>query len=245
MARKLIVEADGASRGNPGPASYGALVADAETGEVLVELAEPIGVTTNNVAEYRGLIAGLRAAYAIDPEAEVEARMDSKLAVQQMSGAWQIKHPSIRPLAVEARGAFPRAGRVKYTWVPRERNRRADALGNLALDAPEKAAAKMAAAAEVMARGRGRVTVSQDADLRPVTRRGGCGCRLMMRCSLRMVNPPLRLLLSRSWRLSPSLSSPLSQSWRSSPLRLPPLAGPNRTSARRPPSSSSATVPPP
>ncbi|NUR58721.1 MAG: reverse transcriptase-like protein, partial [Catenulispora sp.] len=143
MARTLIVEADGASRGNPGPASYGALVADGATGEVLVELAEGLGVVTNNVAEYRGLIAGLRAAHALDPEAAVEVRMDSKLAVQQMSGVWQIKHPAIRLLAAEARAAFPRTDAVRYVWVPRAQNTRADALGNLALDDPAAAAAKM------------------------------------------------------------------------------------------------------
>jgi broad specificity phosphatase PhoE/ribonuclease HI len=153
MARKLIVEADGASRGNPGPASYGALVVDDASGEVLAELAEPIGIETNNVAEYRGLIAGLRAAAAIDPDAEVEVRMDSKLAVQQMSGEWQIRHPAIRPLAATARAAFPAPERVTYTWVPRELNKRADALGNLALDDPEEAAARTALAAVVMAAG--------------------------------------------------------------------------------------------
>lgn len=146
MARSFIVEADGASRGNPGPASYGALVADAVTGEVLAELAEGLGVVTNNVAEYRGLIAGLRAAYALDPDAQVEVRMDSKLAIQQMTGVWQIKHPDIRPLAVEARTVFPRPGAVRYTWVPRAENKRADALANLALDDPAAAAAKMAEA---------------------------------------------------------------------------------------------------
>lgn len=146
MARKLVIEADGASRGNPGAASYGAVVLDGESGEVLAELAEAIGEATNNVAEYRGLIAGLRAAYAIDPEAEVEARMDSKLVVQQMSGVWQIKHPAMRPLAAAARTAFPKAGRVGYAWIPRERNQRADALANLALDDPSAAAAKTAAA---------------------------------------------------------------------------------------------------
>jgi probable phosphoglycerate mutase len=150
MARKFIVEADGASRGNPGPASYGALVADADTGEVLAELAEGIGVETNNVAEYRGLVAGLRAAHGLDPSGEVEVRMDSKLAVQQMSGVWQIKHPAIRPLAVEAREAFP-ASRVTYTWVPRERNKRADALANLALDKPEEAAERRADAERMIA----------------------------------------------------------------------------------------------
>ncbi|OLE22903.1 MAG: bifunctional RNase H/acid phosphatase [Catenulispora sp. 13_1_20CM_3_70_7] len=158
MARTLIVEADGASRGNPGPASYGALVVDAATGEVLVELAESLGVVTNNVAEYSGLIAGLRAAGALDPDAEVEVRMDSKLAVQQMSGTWQIKHPAIRALAAEARTAFPRPAAVRYTWVPRERNKRADALGNLALDDPVAAAAKTA---EAKARIEAAATIAQ------------------------------------------------------------------------------------
>ena len=151
MVRTFIVEADGASRGNPGPASYGALVADAATGEVLVELAEGLGVVTNNVAEYRGLIAGLRAAYALDPEAEVEVRMDSKLAVQQMSGEWQVRHPDIRPLAAQARTAFSRAGAVRYTWVPRAENKRADALANLALDDAAAAKAKVAEAEAMIA----------------------------------------------------------------------------------------------
>src|SRR5437660_11216136 len=86
VTRSLVVEADGGSRGNPGPAGYGAVVRDAATGEVLAEIAEAIGVATNNVAEYRGLLAGLRAAAAIDPEASVEVRMDSRLVVEQVSG---------------------------------------------------------------------------------------------------------------------------------------------------------------
>ncbi len=134
MARSFVVEADGGSRGNPGPAGYGALVRDPATGAVLAEIAEAIGTATNNVAEYGGLIAGLRAAYALDPEARVEARMDSKLVVEQMSGRWQIKHPSMRPLALEARAIFP-PGRVRYVWVPRAQNSAADALANEAMDA--------------------------------------------------------------------------------------------------------------
>ncbi|HEV7628777.1 MAG TPA: reverse transcriptase-like protein, partial [Streptomyces sp.] len=84
MGRSFIVEADGGSRGNPGPAGYGAAVRDARTGEVLRETAEFIGIATNNVAEYRGLLAGLRAARELDPDASVLVRMDSKLVVEQM-----------------------------------------------------------------------------------------------------------------------------------------------------------------
>jgi probable phosphoglycerate mutase len=151
MARRLVVEADGASRGNPGEASYGAVVRDADTGELLAELAEYLGVTTNNVAEYNGLVAGLRAAYRIDPAARVEVRMDSKLVVEQMSGRWQIKHPDLRPLAVAARGAFPAPERLSFTWVPRERNKHADRLANEALDARTGMDARPAPPAEAVA----------------------------------------------------------------------------------------------
>lgn len=133
MSRRLVVEADGGSRGNPGPAAWGALVRDADTGELLVELAEAIGTATNNVAEYSGLVAGLRAARAIDADAEVEVRMDSKLAVEQMAGRWQIKHPTLRPLARQARDAFPYE-QVTWTWVPRKQNAHADRLLNAVLD---------------------------------------------------------------------------------------------------------------
>ena len=133
MAR-FVVEADGGSRGNPGPAAYGAVLRDAETGDVLVERAEHIGTATNNVAEYRGLIAGLTAARELDPSATVEARLDSKLVVEQMAGRWKIKHPSMRPLALQARDILPPEN-VTYVWVPRERNKHADRLANEALDA--------------------------------------------------------------------------------------------------------------
>ncbi|MER7790950.1 bifunctional RNase H/acid phosphatase [Streptomyces sp. NPDC097640] len=137
MARRFVVEADGGSRGNPGPAGYGAVVLDPETGETLAEAAEYIGPATNNVAEYKGLIAGLRAVRALDPEAEVEVRMDSKLVVEQMSGRWKVKHPGMRPLAAEARGIFPPA-QVSYEWIPRERNKHADRLANEAMDAGKR-----------------------------------------------------------------------------------------------------------
>ncbi|MEU0332885.1 bifunctional RNase H/acid phosphatase [Streptomyces sp. NPDC006193] len=135
--REFIVEADGGSRGNPGPAGYGAVVRDAATGDTLAETAEYIGVATNNVAEYRGLLAGLRAAHALDPSAAVHVRMDSKLVVEQMSGRWKIKHPDMKPLAAQARSVFP-PDRVTYEWIPRERNKHADRLANEAMDAGAK-----------------------------------------------------------------------------------------------------------
>ncbi|CAL9428221.1 bifunctional RNase H/acid phosphatase [Streptomyces sp. CCM_MD2014] len=133
-AREFVVEADGGSRGNPGPAGYGAVVLDAATGETLVETAEYLGVVTNNVAEYRGLLAGLRAAKELDPDAGVRVRMDSKLVVEQMSGRWKIKHPDMKPLAAEAARVFP-PGRVTYEWIPRADNKHADRLANEAMDA--------------------------------------------------------------------------------------------------------------
>jgi probable phosphoglycerate mutase len=137
MPREFVVEADGGSRGNPGPAGYGAVVLDPATGETLAEAAEHIGVATNNVAEYKGLIAGLRAAYALDPEAAVHVRMDSKLVVEQMSGRWKIKHPDMKPLAAQAARVFP-AAQVTYEWIPRERNKHADRLANEAMDAGKR-----------------------------------------------------------------------------------------------------------
>ncbi|KNB52890.1 bifunctional RNase H/acid phosphatase [Streptomyces caatingaensis] len=154
MPNRFVVEADGGSRGNPGPAGYGAVVLDAATGETLAEAAEYIGTATNNVAEYRGLIAGLEAARAIDPDAEIQVRMDSKLVVEQMTGRWKIKHPDMKPLAARAQTVFP-AGRVAYRWIPREKNKHADRLANEAMDLgkqgrkwePSRSAAALADAA--------------------------------------------------------------------------------------------------
>ncbi len=136
MSRRLIVEADGGSRGNPGPAAYGSVVREAVTGDVLIELAGHLGVATNNVAEYTGLLEGLRAAVEIDPAALVEARLDSKLVVEQMSGRWAIKNDALRRIALEARDVLPR-DQVTYTWVPREQNAAADKLANESMDAVE------------------------------------------------------------------------------------------------------------
>jgi len=126
------IEADGGSRGNPGPSAYGAVLKDAATGETIAERGETIGVATNNVAEYRGLIAGLELYREHTPGAALEVRMDSRLVVEQMSGSWKIKHPDMKPLAMEARRLAP-AG-TTFTWVPRERNAHADRLANEALD---------------------------------------------------------------------------------------------------------------
>lgn len=129
---RVIIEADGGARGNPGPAAYGSLLRDADTGRVLAERAEAIGTATNNVAEYRGLLAGLELAREHAPDAAVEVRMDSKLVIEQMSGRWKIKHPDMRSIAIAASRVLP--ADVTWTWVPRERNRAADALVNAALD---------------------------------------------------------------------------------------------------------------
>ena len=130
--RRVIIEADGGSRGNPGPAAYGALLKDADTGEVIAEDGTTLGTATNNVAEYSGLIAGLQLAQEFAPDADIEVRMDSKLVVEQMSGRWKIKHPDMRPLAMEANRLAPFG--TTYTWVPREQNKHADRLANEALD---------------------------------------------------------------------------------------------------------------
>ena len=131
MARHFRLTADGGSRGNPGPAGYGAVVS--ENGKILAELFDVIGIATNNVAEYSGLLAGLTYIHQLDSEATVEVAMDSKLVVEQMSGRWQIKHADMRDLAKQCRDAHP-ASLVTYSWIPRDENSHADRLANKALD---------------------------------------------------------------------------------------------------------------
>ena len=128
---RLIVEADGGSRGNPGEAGFGAVVRD-ESGAVLAERAGYLGIATNNVAEYRGLIAGLEMARELDPTAALEVRMDSRLVIEQMAGRWKVKHADMKTLALTA--ARLRPVTVTWTWVPRSLNKAADALVNRALD---------------------------------------------------------------------------------------------------------------
>jgi ribonuclease HI len=132
--RELVVEADGGSRGNPGAAGSGTVVIDPVTGEVLAELGLYVGIASNNVAEYKAMIAGVTKAIALDPDAALHVRMDSKLVVEQMSGRWKIKHPDMADLAAEARGILSGTP-VSFEWIPRAENSRADKLANEAMDA--------------------------------------------------------------------------------------------------------------
>jgi len=130
----VIIYADGGSRGNPGPAGYGAVVFGSDGATVLAERAAALGVTTNNVAEYSGLIAGLEAARELGA-IRAAVRMDSKLVVEQMSGRWKVKHPALRPLNAGASALVGEFEQVEFEWVPRAENSHADRLANEAMDA--------------------------------------------------------------------------------------------------------------
>ena len=131
MARHFVITADGGSRGNPGPAAFGAVVYENE--KIVKEVGAAIGVASNNVAEYQGLIAGLKAANEIDPAATILVKMDSKLVVEQMSGRWKVKHPNMKELAKQAFATHdPKL--VSYQWIPREENSHADSILNDVLD---------------------------------------------------------------------------------------------------------------
>jgi ribonuclease HI len=132
---RLIVEADGGSRGNPGIAAGGAVVMDGESGTVLTEVGVYVGIASNNVAEYNGLIAGLRSALERDPDS-LHVRMDSKLVIEQMSGRWKIKHPDMRVLAATAQALID-GHEVSFEWVPRLSNKLADAAANESMDRQE------------------------------------------------------------------------------------------------------------
>lgn len=134
MGRLLVIEADGGSRGNPGHSGSGAVVMDMASGEILAEIGLYGGIASNNVAEYKAMIAGVRRALEIDPDADLLIRMDSKLVVEQMSGRWRIKHPDMAELAAQARELLTGTP-VRFEWIPRLDNSRADKLANLAMDA--------------------------------------------------------------------------------------------------------------
>ncbi|MGB0438217.1 MAG: bifunctional RNase H/acid phosphatase [Mycobacterium sp.] len=145
---KVLVEADGGSRGNPGPAGYGAVVWSADRASVLAEVKSSIDRATNNVAEYRGLIAGLEEAASLGAD-EVEAHLDSKLVVEQMAGRWRVKHPDLAALHQQARGLAGTFDRVTYSWIPRAKNSHADRLANEAMDAALDPGASVEAPAPV------------------------------------------------------------------------------------------------
>jgi ribonuclease HI len=134
----VIVKSDGGARGNPGPAAIGAVVLDGtvDPPAVLATVSECIGVTTNNVAEYRALIAGLEAARPFEPR-RVVVRADSELVIRQLEGRYKVKSPHLRPLFEEARGMLAEFDEVDLGHVRREDNADADALVNAALDAVE------------------------------------------------------------------------------------------------------------
>jgi len=128
---------DGGARGNPGPAGYGARIEDAE-GNLLAELYGPLGIATNNVAEYNGLLAALK--WAVENEQrDVHIRADSELLVKQMRGEYKIKHPGLQPLAARARLLMMELGKVTFEHVRREMNKEADRLSNLGMDEAERA----------------------------------------------------------------------------------------------------------
>jgi ribonuclease HI len=130
---KLVLHVDGGARGNPGPAAIGVVIS-APGGEVIDELAERIGATTNNVAEYRAVLRGLARARELGAS-EVEIVGDSQLIARQLTGAYKVKHPSMRPLHAQALEALRGFERWSIRTVPRDQNAGADALVNQALDA--------------------------------------------------------------------------------------------------------------
>ena len=132
---KARLSTDGGARGNPGPAAYG-YVLETEDGTVLAAHGEAIGVATNNVAEYRGLVEGLRKAAELQVD-ELEVVSDSELLVHQMRGDWKVKNDALRELWSEANDLERKLGKVTYTAVRREHNELADSLVNEALDASE------------------------------------------------------------------------------------------------------------
>ena len=128
----IVVYTDGGSRGNPGPAGYGVRI-ETESGAPLTELQQSVGIATNNVAEYKGLLAGL--AWALEAgHRHVAVRSDSELLVRQMRGEYRVKHPGLQPLHAEACRLARHIGHVTFEHVRREKNRDADRLANQAMD---------------------------------------------------------------------------------------------------------------
>jgi len=143
----VLIRADGAARGNPGPAASGAVIIDATRADAkrpdappIAAIARPLGIQTNNYAEYTGVILALERAASLGAR-EVELVLDSMLIVEQLSGRWKVKHPAIKPLAARAHELLAGFERWSIRHERRENNKQADALANLALDDPVGAAA--------------------------------------------------------------------------------------------------------
>ncbi len=136
----IVAYIDGGSRGNPGPAGYGVRI-EAPDGTVLAELHGGLGIATNNIAEYNGLLAALQ--WAVDHgHPRVRIRADSELLVKQMRGEYKVKNPGLQPLYVRARLLVASLDEVVFEHVRRERNEEADRLSNLGMDAAQRALKK-------------------------------------------------------------------------------------------------------
>jgi ribonuclease HI len=131
---RLLIHTDGAARGNPGPAGAGAILRDAVTGEVLVEIAEPLGHATNNVAEWTAVLLALEDARRLGAT-HVDLRMDSELVARQISGIYRVKHPDLKPIHGRAMELLRSFEGYTVGHVPRELNKDADRLSNVAVDA--------------------------------------------------------------------------------------------------------------
>jgi ribonuclease HI len=132
---RLLIHTDGAARGNPGPSGAGAILVDAETGRVVAEIAEPLGHATNNVAEWTAVELALERALA-EGATHVDLRMDSQLVARQIIGMYRVKHPDLQPIHRRVMAMLARLGGYTVGHVPRERNKEADRLSNVAIDGP-------------------------------------------------------------------------------------------------------------
>ena len=131
--RRVLIYTDGAARGNPGPAGLGAILRDAETGTILAELARFLGVRTNNYAEWTAVEDALREALALGA-GHVDLRMDSQLVARQISGHYRVKHPDLKPIHARVMAMLAQLGSYTVGHVPRELNKEADRLSNVAVD---------------------------------------------------------------------------------------------------------------
>jgi ribonuclease HI len=132
---RLLIHTDGAARGNPGPSGAGAILVDAHTGRVVAEIAEPLGHATNNVAEWTAVELALERALA-EGATHVDLRMDSQLVARQIIGMYRVKHPDLQPIHRRVMAMLARLGGYTVGHVPRERNKDADRLSNVAIDGP-------------------------------------------------------------------------------------------------------------